>query len=419
MKWKYAWKEAAMHPVMMLLIFVQTVVVFIVLISMISVITSRYDKYNSIEGLLEGRGQVGELIFLNKSDKEQSDLIQSSSLAEKYLSKVEVSACYDWEFEINGNSQDVIMTGYDDEMWECYSPELEDGRWFQEKDLDVNVMEVVIAQKDGLNGKYQVGDRITAAPELVERSLAKVEQKPMELEVIGIIADGASVLGIKDSTVDTDDYRSLFWNYSDDYEEKIYIMGIQSDFYHYKMNYALSWFTKMGGLTFFSWQTDESDVISKNQSYLMENGMYGSVKDFEQVRQSSLEYVFEQIKTVLPILLTLILLTALSTVSNTAILLRQNIRNYAIYYINGLTWKECVFVHLRNILLTELGILLITLAGVEFCDFMGWFNHTVISIGGWQLLGCAGVVFLYVLSSVLVTYQQIGKKTAKDVLREA
>lgn len=54
MKWRYAWRELWHHPLMMLLIFVQNVVVFAVTVSMISTIVSRYNTYREISDLVSG-----------------------------------------------------------------------------------------------------------------------------------------------------------------------------------------------------------------------------------------------------------------------------------------------------------------------------------------------------------------------------
>ena len=58
MKWRYAWRELWHHPLMMLLIFVQNVVVFAVTVSMISTIVSRYNTYQEISDLVSGNGAV-------------------------------------------------------------------------------------------------------------------------------------------------------------------------------------------------------------------------------------------------------------------------------------------------------------------------------------------------------------------------
>jgi hypothetical protein len=421
MKWKYVWKEIWMNPVMLILIFIQSLIVFAMLISMISVITSRYARFREVKDLLDGEGEVANLVYLNYYDSSEnsklSTCVQDSKVAEQYMKNCQVSACYDWTFGLEGDEQDMVLTTYDEKLWKCHQPEMASGRWFEDSDSDTETMEIVIAQKGGNSGKYHVGDMIQASEELVDSSAAKTDKKKMEFKVIGIIKEGASILG--ENGTDTEDYRSLFWNYSGTYENKMYVFGLHSDMYHYKMTYALKWFTKMGGLTFFSWNDGDNNTISDNQEYLMENGMYISVKEFTDIRNNSVQYIFEQIKLLLPILLSLILLTIVSVVSNTAILLRQNRMIYAIYYMNGLTWKECTGIHVKNIFFTQGIILLITWIGVLLCKLSGRLEDTVISLGIWQAVGCMLVVCIYVLCGMTVAFRHMKHRTAKDILREA
>jgi hypothetical protein len=239
---KYVWKEIWMNPVMLGLIFVQSLIVFSMVISMVSVITSRYARFREVADLLKGEGQVANLMYLNYYDESADSgvrsCIQESNIAEKYLKKSQVSACYDWSFGVEGDNQDMVLKTYDEKLWKCHQPEMSSGRWFQDSDIDTETMEIVIAQKGGNAGKYHVGDVLSASEELVESSDAKTDKKKMEFKVIGIIKEGASILG--ENGTDTEDYRSLFWNYSGTYETKMFVFGLHSDMYHYKMTYEPS-----------------------------------------------------------------------------------------------------------------------------------------------------------------------------------
>lgn len=421
MKWKYACRDLWKHPVMVLLIFVQTVVVFAVLISMVSVIVSRYTRYHEVEKLLSGNGQVGNIKNLQFKDNPNS--IQTAEQAQENLPHGTAAACYRWVYEIEGDEQPIAMIGYDEALWKCHRPGLADGRWFQDSDAESEELEVVIAQEGGSGGKYQVGDLLYMRPGMIRDMMEEGEkdyegEEQIALKVVGIIREGATILGTESASPETADYRSLFWNYHASFEEKMYIFGIQDDLYRYKMAKAPGWFTIMDGLSFLSWNTEDSELISANEEYMMTNSLSLSSYNYDKIRNNSRTYIFEQVKTLLPVLVTLVIMTILSTACNMAIMLRQGMRNYVVYYINGLSWRECFGLHIRSVCFLEAGILLLTFSGIGICQLTGVLNRTVISIGPWQMLCCSGMCLIFVLMSLLVAAGQIRGKTAKDVLRE-
>lgn len=421
MKAKYAGKELMLHPAMVVLISVQTIIVFVTLLSMVSIIVSRYHRYHEIEGLISGNGRSGHLIYLQHQDGKNN--IQTSEQAKKNLPYGKASASYKWAFEIDGDKQEVSMTGYDDGLWKCHEPTMDAGRWFRDEDAKSGELEVVIAQENGAKGKYNVGDKIYMRPEMIGEMLDSgtenhTRENQIYLKVVGIIREGAAVLGTEAASPKTTDYRSYFWNYHWSFEKKMYIFGIQDDLYHYKMQKAPGWYTSMSGLAFLSWDTDDSEKINENEKYLMEHGMFLAFEDFEKIRKNSREYIFEEVKTLLPVLVTLTIMTILSTACNMAIMLRQSIRHYVIYYINGLSWRECFGLHIRALFFLEAGILLVTLLGIGICQAVGLIKSTVISIGFCQVISCICTCLLFSLISLMVAAGQIKGKTAKDVMQE-
>ncbi|MCH5267502.1 MAG: hypothetical protein J1E62_04075 [Lachnospiraceae bacterium] len=421
MKWKYAICELWKHPIMVLLIFIQTVVVFVVLISMVSVIMSRYSRYHEVEKLLSGNGMVGNVMNLQHTDA--SDLVQTAEQARECLPHGTVAACYKWAYEIEGDEQPIVMTGYDDALWKCHTPSLADGRWFRDSDVESEELEVVIAQKGGAQGKYRVGDSLYMKADMISEMMEDGEEDyegehQIALKVVGVIRDGAAILGKGNAAPDTEDYRTLFWNYSGSFEESMYIFGLQDELFRYKMAKAPGWFTIMSGLSFLSWNTEDSEQISENEEYVMTQGLVLSSDNYEKIKNNSISYIFEQVKTLLPVLVTLVIMTILSTACNMAIMLRQGMRHYAVYYINGLSWRECFGLHIRAVCFLEIGILLITFLGIGICRLAGVLKNTVIYIGPWQILCSVCMCLLFGLMSLLVAAGQIRGRTAKDVLRE-
>ena len=171
MKWRYAWRELWHHPLMMLLIFVQNVVVFAVTVSMISTIVSRYNTYREISDLVSGNGAVYTLesyqdYYKNKEGEWHYSCAYTREEVESGLTDAKVQGCYNWGVGIDGDVQDCSLTAYDEALWKCHRPAIAAGRWFSDRDKQTEELEVVIAQKGGKDGRYQVGDTLSAEKEL-------------------------------------------------------------------------------------------------------------------------------------------------------------------------------------------------------------------------------------------------------------
>lgn len=421
MKWRYAWRELWHHPLMMLLIFVQNVVVFAVTVSMISTIVSRYNTYREISDLVSGNGAVYTLesyqdYYKNKEGEWHYSCAYTREEVESGLTDAKVQGCYNWGVGIDGDVQDCSLTAYDEALWKCHRPAIAAGRWFSDRDKQTEELEVVIAQKGGKDGRYQVGDTLSAEKELRDW-VNEGDDTKISFKVIGIIENGASILGSKlEGKKSKEDYRTLFWDYYDYYNDGLYLFGIQSDLLRCKHQHAGAWTEKMLGECFFSWETEDPKVISSNQEKVMKNATATDTKDYELIRRESKKYIWEQVRMILPILITLCIMTVLSTVCNMAIMVQKSLRNYAVYYINGLSWKKCRSIHIFSMILLEGGSFLLVTAGLFLLKLGGALKYTVISPGLWQMAGCLLLCLLFTLFGIGVVRRETHGVSAKQIL---
>ncbi|RHV04189.1 hypothetical protein DXB96_08275 [Clostridium sp. OM07-10AC] len=107
-----------------------------------------------------------------------------------------MQGCYNWGVGIDGDVQDCSLTAYDEALWKCHRPAIAAGRWFSDRDKQTEELEVVIAQKGGKDGRYQVGDTLSAEKELRDW-VNEGDDTKISFKVIGIIENGASILGSK------------------------------------------------------------------------------------------------------------------------------------------------------------------------------------------------------------------------------
>ena len=85
--------------------------------------------------------------------------------------------------------------------------------------------------------------------------------------------------------------------------------------------------------------------ITQEQQKLSQFGSVFSIS-FDEMRPNNMQSLFEPAYYLLPIILVLTILTAVGCISSSALTTRRRLRNYAIYYVNGLQWKQCIFINL-------------------------------------------------------------------------
>ena len=149
MKLKYAMFEQKKNKLMTVLIFFQIVIVFIMLVSIISAITSRYEKYKPLECFFQGDGlnmHINDL--LGRNGQRYLPFTESSDV-EKSLKKAHMVSSYDVQmtFDIDNKKEELgtwsPVIGYDDELIAAYTPEIESGRWLRTEDADTDMIEIV------------------------------------------------------------------------------------------------------------------------------------------------------------------------------------------------------------------------------------------------------------------------------------
>lgn len=435
MKFKYAIFEQNKNKLMTVLIFFQIVIVLIMLVSIISAITSRYEKYKPLECFFQGDGLNMHMSNLLGRNGQRYLSFTESSDVEKYLKKAHMVSSYyvQMTFDIDNKKEELgtwsPVIGYDDELLSAYIPEMETGRWLRTEDADTDMIEIVLAQKED---SYKVGDIITLTTSGVIKDTKDCKlSEPVQAKVVGILADGASPIMRLTHYGEYSDFRDYYYPFNRDEEERAIVFVSKRDIEHNNKIHAKTeqknlikgetciWPYIISGPCFIQYDKDitqkEKDYNSK---YLAVNGRYEFRHTSAEMRENSMEYIMNQMNMLIPILIAMIILTLMSIISSTVIMIRQNMHNYSIYYMLGLTWRQCVSVHGLSVVIMQVGIFLFTMLCVAICEKTGVLDRTVFSLGGWQLLGCLVIIAFFIVFSIVLSFLLIGKKSAKDILRE-
>lgn len=435
MKLKYALCEQNKNKLMTVLIFFQTVIVLIMIVSIVSAIASRYEKYKPLETFFQGDGLNMHMWDLSGRNGQRYLPFTESSDVEKYLKKAHMVSSYyvQMTFDIDNKKTELgtwsPVIGYDDELISAYTPEIETGRWLRTADADTDMIEIVLAQKEDI---YKVGEIITlTTSDVVKESRDCKLSEPVQAKVVGILADGASPIMREIHYGEYSDFRDYYYPFTRDEEERAIVFVSKRDIEHNNKIHAATeqknliegetciWPYIISGPCFIQYDKEiTQEEKDYNSKYLAVNGRYVFRHTSAEMRENSMEYIMNQMNMLIPILIAMIILTMMSIISNTVIMIRQNMHNYSIYYMLGLTWRKCVSVHGFNVVIMQMGIFLFTILCIAICEKIGALDKTVFSLGNWQLLGCLLIIVFFIIFSIILSFLLIGKKSAKDILRE-
>ena len=414
---RYAYREMTKSPLTLLLLLVQSVIIYALVISAVSAVHSRFSVYSEVKPFIRGGGTSLYAEYLTEPEYQGGSYLMDSADVPKYLKDTKVYSCYNVGFETveDGKEKDIQMTAYDTELWKCHKPEMAAGRWFREKDETSDTLEVVLAQENAEKGRYQVGDVLEASPSFIE--MLGCEKNPMKVKIIGIVKDGASLLGTNNQNVAFKDMRRYFWNYSGEYYQEPYLFVCHKDVYRYKKKDAQGLPIYMSGLSFVTWDENNNEMMTKrSELYLSKNGSVSSYLDFETCREYSKDYILQQLGNLLPILLALMFMAILTVISSTSIVTRQNIYKYAVFYMNGLTWKQCIRIQRISILLLQMLCILISWGTIGVLRVMRRLDGVYVLFSWWEIGACLLVMAVFYFFGAVTIRQELGKKSGKEVL---
>ena len=142
-----------------------------------------------------------------------------------------------------------------------------------------------------------------------------------------------------------------------------------------------------------------------------------SYESFEAVNSGSKDHIYEQMITVFPIALCIFILTAISSISISAINTKRSLHKYAVFYICGARWRSCALKSLRKGLLTCL-ISTALAAAFLIAGKLTFMKETVIRFAFVPILVCSAVIAVYTALVMIMPLLIIGRTAPREVLKE-
>ena len=298
--------------------------------------------------------------------------------------------------EDNGIKDSFIS--YDDIYAEIFTPQLESGHWFDFNRPVEDTIQVVVSEN---NYGLKTGDIISLFCSDTE----------IKAEVIGVLEDNTKIIDKSLHSAEKIDYRNFYHDFKLDREDGPVFLMLQRELVDTTVVMQLN------GNVFVTYPDNTStDIIEKNNQ-IMKQLHSTNMSSTENMRKNSFEYIFAQIYDLIPIFICVFILTLVGAISTSALSAKNQLKNYAVYYICGLKWRQCAKINFFSALISVTISLVLSIGGIFTAKAVGLLKETVIETGGWQIFGCIVIMAVYVLLSMILPLGIIGSNTPNQILK--
>jgi hypothetical protein len=392
---------------------------------MVSTISIRSQYYTPFKDIISSKGtffQCTSGLNYDPNSMQIFDYLTNEDILKICPDAENVYSCHNFFGEINfgkGEGETETDIGYAfqsyDDLWiEKYQPEMKEGRWLTNS-VDSNQIEVVVSENDY---DVNVGDTITFT------AYNYPDGVTFTAKVVGIFEDNSKVMGINVYDYNEGNnmnFNNLYYPFNHEIENQIAILASYSAINSITADFDLEFETDYVVQPIISnliitYPDDESDEqIEADKQKILQYG-YANTVSLEEMKSNSRDYIMEKANMFIPIIIILILLVIISVISSSSLVARKNLNNYAVYYVCGLQWKNCLLVSLFNSLITIIFstviaiLFLISIPYTSFADNIRiiWSNYIVISF--------IALIVIQLFISMLMPTIIIGKNTPKQIL---
>lgn len=400
---KLGFKNLKHNLLMNILTILQMTVAFVILISIISTIVSRFTYYSPISRYLNKKGSLYNIVYAINPETGVT-LRTTDEIHDLLEYDCEISAQYDVFLNYDNQDNEVEKVvfdhfiSYDDNFAEIYTPELESGKWFNLNREPNDIVPVVVSQN---NYGFNVGDIIPLG----------LDGVGFNAEIIGILKDDTKIIDTSLQAHEKIDYRNFYRNYKFDREERTTFIMLQKDLIDKPV------IMQLNGNVFVTYPDDTPDSQIEANDMIIQSLHSAYTEKTDIIKKNSFEHIFSQIYNLIPIFICIFILTMVGAISTSALSAKQQLRNYAVYYICGLKWKQCAVVNCLSSLICVIISFLISIFTTIILKTSEILGETVIDVGLWELLGCFAIIIIYVALSIILPINIIGSNTPNQVLK--
>lgn len=424
---KTALKSIKKNLALSLMIFVQSAALFLTTSVMVSSVYLRMrayypfkDYYNS-NGFCFFMGTRDRLVDKNGNVITSSETILEETSAQSIVAAHSVTTDLYFEskdiyfekslVELYNESPDpeglggdnfITLDGisYDDEIITHYTPELSAGRW-----LDPNAGEIEAVIASDYSG-LSIGDEVYMwLPTENDRINARVR-------IVGKIKDGTRIFGAP-SGLESPDYRNILSVYHDDEDNPLILFSYsvlvkqQPDVFQPINHAVMAKYLDTAG----------TDVITEDIKSIGETASIMGLTSMEDIEARSMRFISEQLYMLLPIIIVLIVMVLISSINASALAARNRLRDYAKFYIVGLTWRKCALVNLLQAVIINAAAILMCVAGIFIIQKTGLAQSVIVFGNSWTAASVAALAAFNILISMIMPLIMLSRTSPKQLLQ--
>lgn len=420
---RLAVREIKRHLTFSFIIIVLLSAIFFMFCIMTSVVSYRFTKYNVFKNQLTAKGeairvQMGMLPENSKFIKKKSELSEVLHHVDSIQGMYQLSELtYHQYYKIMG-------WAYDDEMIRAYQPEMIEGEWLSPDFEEEGILKAVVTA-DARD--VSVGDTL-----VITEPMYHLE---MEVEIVGIAATDSEFIGCDAGNAASGTINDYFADTKGLQNTGMYSPGINLDVQHpvlFFVNDQLSrhpYFDSvagangqgiqrvMSGVLFITFADSiTEDEIRENEAVLSNFSLY-AMNSTEEIREKTLEFIFEQLYTLFPVAVGIALLVFTGIFSVEILSTKEQLHNYSIYYITGMRWKDCIKINLWHEIIIHIASFVIFI-GLYYISYVFHFiDKNLIKIHGSYMVMIVLLSIVNCLFSLIVPKLMIHKTEAVQMLK--
>ena len=294
---------------------------------------------------------------------------------------------------------------YDADYWRRWSPKLQSGRYF---DPESDAIEAVVSANDD----YRTGDTLRAV-----RYLDTYGDRVQEVtvQIVGMLDPDEPIPG--ETGENTGDFR-LYWRPSNaEATDTVYLLFSKERLCRLCENEPLTAPTLQWSALIRYTGDVTPEQLSADRQLLTLNGAT-HMWDMAELNENSRVYLYTEVRKLLPIVVMLMILVAVSAVSAAAITTRQRLRDYAVCALTGLPWNRCIRISLMQTAVTAAAAVMAAAIAYAVMRLSPLHAQISVTLGKWQLLCCGLLLICYFLIAMLMPVLMIRRSSVRQILHE-
>ncbi len=418
MIFKLSFKEIRKNKAYTFFNLIQLILVLFLIILLVSSLQSTLKYYMPMRNILTSKGFMANLLFNDEGEVILNDQLYSFS---DKIDKVYSNGREFFEIKNStGKSEDSEFLNaitIDKAIINAHKPLMKSGQWLSDITLSDNKNEIyAVITKNKLG--YTTGSVInTTYPDKNNVTFTDKTENPITIKIVGEIEDGenlfyqsnTAVAGEEKLTTDFETISAQFYPYNSADEDEPFLIIIKNELDD--KNYQ----TWTSGTSFITFDNDTTkEELSEAKEKIAE---YGQVYSLETVNRKSLREAKDQAFTIVPMIISILIFLAISSICLTAINTKKQLRSYGILYICGSRWKQCALISVCTTLLTTLIAVILTGALIFTAIHFELLRGTVITIGKWQILSCCAVLLFNFIISLIMPFTIIGRTSPREIVK--